>query len=179
MTFYSSRIIFAYICTFLHTFVHVYVITSYTVIIQIAYNSICESNLLTDDIIKYREESSNCYILSSPNKLPLYLLYPQYLRLYNLRWLYGLIQLELELCLPCKPKHLAKAVFKSWTMVVLNQPSIRVMSFGKLLKSNVRTFISYGFLGTAFVQVLNEYTIQVFGFVQMSILNIEKYFYLD
>ena len=95
--------------SFLHTFVHVYIITSYTVIIQVAYNSICESNLLTDDTIKYREESSNCYMLSSPNKLSLYLLYPQYLRLYNLRWLYGLIQLELELCLPCKPKHLAKS----------------------------------------------------------------------
>ena len=69
MTFYSSPIIFAYICTCIHNhFIHSYY--------KIAYNSICESNLLTDDTIKYREESSNCYILSSPNKLPLYLLYP-------------------------------------------------------------------------------------------------------
>ena len=73
----------------------------------------------------------------------------------------------------------SKAVFKSWAIVGLNQPSVRAMSFGKLLKSNVRIFISYGFLGTVFGQVLNKYTIQVFGFVQMSISNIEKYFYLD
>lgn len=55
MTFYSS------LDHFLHTFVHVYIITSYTVIIQIAYNSISESNLLTTVPSNIEKKSSNCY----------------------------------------------------------------------------------------------------------------------